>query len=125
MRIEPGASQSAADYLDVVAARRRLIARSAALLADIDAFVLPTVAIEPPTIESFADGDPDYYSTTNLLCLRNTSVGNFLDGCAISIPVDGRGPDRRPIGVMLMAGNGDDRALLSTARTVEALLTVT
>ena len=119
-RIEPGAAISAADYLDVVQARHRLIARAAEVQAGFDAFILPTVAIVPPPIASFADDDPDHYSATNLLCLRNTSVGNFLDACAISLPVSDAGEP--PVGAMLMAGPEADHQLFSLARRAESLL---
>jgi len=120
VRIEPGRNQTAADYLDVVHARRRLQARAAERLAGHDAFVLPTVAVIPPTIASFDSGDAEYYGRTNLLCLRNTSVGNILDACAISIPISE--PGEAPVGLMLMAGPGADHQLFSLARTVESLL---
>ncbi len=120
IRIEPGADLSAADYLDVLDARRRLQARAGEVLAPAQAFVLPTVAIVPPRIASFDDGDPGYYSATNLLCLRNTMVGNFLDACAISIPISG--PGEPPVGLMLMAGPEADHQLFALARTVESLL---
>jgi aspartyl-tRNA(Asn)/glutamyl-tRNA(Gln) amidotransferase subunit A len=119
-RIEPGARISAADYLDVVGARTRLIERAAEVLVGFDAFVLPTVAIVPPTVASLDEGDPDHYNATNLLCLRNTSVGNFLDACAISVPASA--PGEPPVGLMLMAGPGADHQLFSLARTIETLL---
>lgn len=120
IRIEPGRDQSAADYLDVVEARRRLQTSAVDHMGRHDAFVLPTVAIVPPTIESFESGDAAYYSRTNLLCLRNTAVGNFLDACAISIPL--AGPGEAPTGLMLMAGPGADHQLFSLARRIESLL---
>lgn len=119
-RIEPGRNQSAADYIDVVIARERLQAAAAERMAPFDAFVMPTVAVVPPTIASFDSGDPAYYTRTNLLCLRNTSVGNFLDACAVSIPISA--PGEAPVGLMLMAGPGADHQLFSLARTVESLL---
>ena len=119
-RIEAGAAMSAVDYLDVVAARRQMIERARATLADFDAFVLPSVVVVPPTIASFDSDDPDYYSKTNLLCLRNTAVGNFLDACAISLPASD--PGEPPVGFMLMAGPGADHQLFSLARTIESLL---
>lgn len=119
-RIEPGAAISAAEYLDVVAARQRLIARARATMTGFDAFVMPSVAVLPPTVSSFDSDDAAYYSTQNLLCLRNTSVGNFLDACAISLPVTGAGEP--PVGLMLMAGPGADHQLLSLARRVESIL---
>lgn len=124
-RIEPGAQISAADYLDVVAARAEMIERARVTMAGFDAFVLPSVAVAAPTVASFDSGDPDYYSKMNLLCLRNTSVGNFLDACSISLPVSGTdepagaGPSGA---LMLMAGPGADHQLFSLARTVESLL---
>lgn len=119
-RIEPGAELSAASYLDGVAARRRLIRAAAQRMDGFDAFVLPSVAIVPPTVASFDDDDPDYYSRQNLLCLRNTSVGNFLDACAISLPASHEGGP--PVGLMLMAGPKADHQLFSLARSVETLL---
>ncbi len=89
-------------------------------MAGFDAFVMPTVPVVPPAIASFDDGDRDYYSAQNLLSLRNTSIGNFLDGCSISIPASG--PDDPPVGLMLMAGPMDDQRLLEMARTVEGVI---
>ncbi|MEZ5412544.1 MAG: amidase [Acidimicrobiales bacterium] len=119
-RIEPGALQSAADYLDLLAARRRLIGVAARRLAGFDAFALPTVAVVPPTISSFDTDDPAYYSRMNLTCLRNTAVGNFLDACAVSIPV-GR-PGEAPVGLMLMGPPAGDRSLFEVALTVEEVI---
>ena len=62
----------------------------------------------------------DYYRVTNLLCLRNTAVGNFLDACSISVPSTPEG--EAPVGFMLMGAPLADKALLGVARTVEALL---
>ena len=96
----------------------RLIAASRERLAGFDAFVLPSVAIIPPTIASLAD-DGDFMRT-NLLCLRNTTVGNFLDACAISLPA--HAPGEAPVGLMLQALAGQDRALFSVAQSVERVL---
>ncbi len=119
-RIEPGAMQTAADYLDLLAARRRLIDAATARLAGFDAFVLPTVARIPPPVASFDSGDPAYYSTTNLACLRNTAVGNFLDACALSVPASA--PAEPPVGLMVMGPPMGDAALFAVGRTVEAIL---
>jgi aspartyl-tRNA(Asn)/glutamyl-tRNA(Gln) amidotransferase subunit A len=121
IRIEPGGRASAAYYIEVLQGRRRLIDVAAKRMLGLDAFVLPTVPTVPPTIASFDDGDADYYSAQNLLSLRNTSIGNFLDACSISIPASG--PGQPPVGVMLMAGPMDDRQLFEVARTVEHTIT--
>lgn len=121
-RIEAGGLLSAADYIEVGAQRQRLIEVSHRRLDGFDAFVLPTVANLPPTLADFGrPEDPDYlgrYGDKNLLALRNTSVGNFLDACAISIPIAGDAP----VGLMLMGTAGRDRELFEIARTVEAVI---
>lgn len=129
-RIEGGGRASAVYYIEVMNHRRRLINRFAEVADGFDAVIAPTVAILPPPIDSFPpDGDPSdpddrYYSTTNLKALRNTSVGNFLDSCAVSLPLCG--PDERAttpaVGFMLMAPAMADRRLLRTAAALEELL---
>ncbi len=121
-RIAPGAAASAEYYIEVLQGRKRLIALAAERLAGLDAFVSPTVPILPPAIASFDDDDPTYYTTKNLLTLRNTSVGNFLDTCAISIPMGAGFGDRSPVGLMLTGRPHGDHELLAGARTVEAAL---
>lgn len=126
-RIEPGAAASAEYYIEVLQGRRQLIDLAAERLRGLDAFISPTVAMLPPPIGSFDDGDRDHYTTNNLLALRNTSVGNFLDTCSISIPASGRPTDSSPsdelpIGIMLTGRPMDDRSLFAAARAVEAAL---
>lgn len=121
-RIAPGAAASAEYYIEVLQGRKRLITIAAERLVGLDAFVSPTVPILPPSIASFDDDDPTYYTTKNLLTLRNTSVGNFLDTCAISIPMGTGFGDRSPMGLMLTGRPHGDRELLLGARTVEAAL---
>ncbi len=120
VRIEPGANMSAAQYIEVLQRRAEMIEIASHRLAGFDAFVFPTVAMLPPTIESFADGDADYYSATNMACLRNTSVGNFLDACSISIPTMAEGEP--PVGVLLMGPPLGDRELFQVARSIEQSL---
>ena len=93
-----------------------------------DAWLLPSVAMVPPTFASFEQPPKgltaeEYYRTTNLLCLRNTTVGNFLDACSISLPSTPVG--EAPVGLMLMGAPMADKALFSIARRVEALLSST
>lgn len=120
MRIEPGGRSSASHYVEVLQGRQRLIKVAAQRMAGLDAFVMPTVPTVPAAIGSFADDDPKYYSAQNLLSLRNTSIGNFLDACSISIPVSAIGD--APVGLMLMAGPMDDDQLFRVARTIERVL---
>ena len=55
----------------------------------------------------------------NMLLLRNTSMVNFFDLCAISLPLPRDGG--LPAGLMLVARNGQDRRLFSIAAAVERL----
>ncbi len=116
-RIEAGALASSADNAEILNARKRLILMAAERLRGFDAFVLPTVAVVPPTFQSFAEGGADYYRRMNGLCLRNTAVGNFLDTCSISLPLSPVGAE--PAGLMLMGRLLGDDNLFQVASTVE------
>jgi aspartyl-tRNA(Asn)/glutamyl-tRNA(Gln) amidotransferase subunit A len=118
MRIERGASMTAADYLDVVNARARLIASFDARTRDRDCVVMPTVPIVPPRVADLAEERE--YNRINLLILRNTALGNFLDRCAISLPCHRAG--EAPVGFMLMGETMGDARLFRIAAAVEALL---
>lgn len=117
-RILKGASQSAADYVELVQARRVLIEGVNAKTRGFDAIICPTVPITAPSVAELEDEDA--YHTNNLLMLRNPSVGNLLDRCAISLPCHEVGG--APVGVMLMGENGSDRQLLSMSLAIESLI---
>ncbi len=117
-RILKGADQSAADYIELCQARQRICDLADETTAPYDAFICPTVAILPPTIASL-EKDETYFST-NMMTLRNTSVGNFLDRCSISLPC--HKPGDAPVGFMLTGRHWDDAHLLRVAKTVESLL---
>lgn len=116
-RMMKGAEQSAADYLDLLAARRDMMARAADVTAEFDAVVFPTTPSIAPTLAELAD-DANY-ARLNLLMLRNPTVANFLDRCALSIPIAGAGA---PVGLMLMGRHGKDRELFSAGLTVESII---
>lgn len=118
VRIEKGAEQSASDYIGLRAARADFIARMEALCAPFDALLLPTVPIVAPAIAEL--NDERAYARMNLLALRNPSVINFLDGCAISLPC--HAPGEAPVGLMIAAPHGSDERLLAIASAIEALL---
>lgn len=114
-RFEAGRSQSAANYIDLVHARRRLTAAIGRRSRPFDALVMPTVQIAPPALSSLADATIS--NSTNLLCLRNTAISNFLDRPAISIPCHAEGA--APVGFMLVGETLEDRRLLALARYLE------
>lgn len=113
-RIRRGAEMGAADYIELLGHRRDLQRRVAAVTSQFDAVVMPSCAVVAPTIDSVRD--PQEFTRQNLLLLRNTTVGNFLDRCAASVPCHQAG--ELPVGFMLMGEAMADRRLLSIARAV-------
>ena len=118
VRLQRGREQTAADYLDLIRARADLQRRMDESLADFDAVLLPTAPIIAPLLQDL-ESDEDYLRT-NQQALRNTSVANFLDRCAISVPCHETGT--APVGLMLMGAHDSDRRLLTLAAAVEKLI---
>jgi Asp-tRNA(Asn)/Glu-tRNA(Gln) amidotransferase A subunit family amidase len=119
LRIRRGASISAADYIDLQAARKAWIARMEHAMQGYDALLCPTVPTVPPEIAPLLDSD-DAFFASNALMLRNTSVINLLDGCSISLPC--QSPDELPVGLMLSCSAMKDELLLALALQVERVL---
>jgi aspartyl-tRNA(Asn)/glutamyl-tRNA(Gln) amidotransferase subunit A len=118
VRVERGATMGAADYLEVIRRRADFQARVAALMAPYDAIVMPTTPIVAPTMADIADDHG--FGRANLLLLRNPTVANFLDGCALTVPC--HEPGGAPVGLMLIGGALADRHILALGRGIEALL---
>jgi aspartyl-tRNA(Asn)/glutamyl-tRNA(Gln) amidotransferase subunit A len=117
-RIERGAALSAADYLELLRRRRERKAQADEWLRDYDGLLSPTVPVVPPRMEELASDEQ--YARLNLLILRNPTVANLLDLCAITLP--NHGPDELPGGLMLIGRNGTDEALLRQAQAIENVL---
>jgi aspartyl-tRNA(Asn)/glutamyl-tRNA(Gln) amidotransferase subunit A len=120
LRIARGEGISAADYIDILNARRSFIARTEARIAPYDALVLPTTANTPPKIADLADDK--VFTVQNLRALRNCTLINVLDGCAISLPAHRDG--EAPVGLMLAAAGGSDRRILELAAGMENIIRV-
>jgi aspartyl-tRNA(Asn)/glutamyl-tRNA(Gln) amidotransferase subunit A len=119
-RILRGETISAADYIDLLGARKSLIARANARFAPYDAIVMPTTANTPPRIADLADDKA--FTKANLLSLRNCTLINMMDGCAISLPAHREG--EVPVGLMLAAPGGADRRIFELAAAMEAAIRV-
>jgi aspartyl-tRNA(Asn)/glutamyl-tRNA(Gln) amidotransferase subunit A len=117
-RILRGKEQDAADYIDIVKARADFIRRVAGVTAPYDALVMPTVPVTARRVADLASDDA--YRHTNLLVLRNPSIANVLDRCAISIPCHRAGG--APVGLMLIGEHAADRRLLSIAAAIETVV---
>jgi aspartyl-tRNA(Asn)/glutamyl-tRNA(Gln) amidotransferase subunit A len=120
LRILRGEHISAADYIDLLNARRSLIARIDLRLAPYDALALPTTANTPPRIADLADDKA--FTVQNLRSLRNCTLINMIDGCAISLPAHREG--EVPIGLMLAASGGADRRIFELAAGMEDTIRV-
>jgi aspartyl-tRNA(Asn)/glutamyl-tRNA(Gln) amidotransferase subunit A len=118
-RIRLGANAAAADYYDMLRQRAGLIERVSRVTANYDAVLCPTVAITAPEIAPL-ERDDDLYVKTNLAVLRNTTAFNFLDRCAVSLPI--HRPGEAPVGLMVVGEPMADRALLGVAAAIERAL---
>ena len=119
MRILKSEAMLAADYIRLLEDRAAIIRAFDAATRDFDALVMPTCPLVPPVI-SVLEADDAAYARVNLLQLRNTAVGNFLDRCAISLPC--HRPGEAPVGLMLMGETMGDTRLFAIAAGVEAAL---
>jgi aspartyl-tRNA(Asn)/glutamyl-tRNA(Gln) amidotransferase subunit A len=117
-RIQIGAGQTAADYLALLAARKAFIAAVERRLAAFEALLMPTVPVIPPRIADLVADEA--YFRINGLVLRNSAVVNFLDGCAISIPIHATGEP--PVGLTLACVGDLDRQLFRCAAAAERVL---
>ncbi|HSP01635.1 MAG TPA: amidase family protein, partial [Thioalkalivibrio sp.] len=117
-RIERGAAITAADYLELCRRRQQRKQEADEWLRDYDGLLAPTVPVVPPRFEELtADED---YGRLNLLILRNPTVANMLDLCAITLP--NFKPGDLPSGLMLIGRNGTDDVLLRLAQAIEHVL---
>ena len=122
LRMQRGAQMSASDYLGLINARSDWMARMHLALHSFDALISPTVPILPPAIAEVAPGADcdDAFFKINALLLRNPSVINMLDGCAISIPCHALGAP--PCGMMIWHTAMHDERILNIALEIERLL---
>jgi len=118
-RIKRGAAATAVDYLELRSARAAMIRQFEAKMRDYDAWLLPTLPVIAPLLEPLVQDD-ELYLKTNLLLLRNPSVINFLDGCAVTLPC--RASSGAPVGMMLAAPAMRDHHLLRASLAVEQVL---
>ena len=119
LRIRRGEAISCADYIDLLSERRHWIARTNAELLGIDALLSPTVPILAPRLQPLLDSD-DAFFATNAMLLRNPSLVNLLDGCALSLPCHREGG--WPVGLMVWGPALADDRVLAVSLAVEQVL---
>jgi aspartyl-tRNA(Asn)/glutamyl-tRNA(Gln) amidotransferase subunit A len=118
VRLEAARDISASDYIAMIRERSRLVRAMDARLADLDGLVLPTVPAVAPTLAEVSVA-PEAFAARNRLALRNTGIVNVFDLCAISLPLPRE--SGLPVGLMLVARNGQDRKLFRMAAALERL----
>ena len=117
-RLELGRDISAERYAAAALVRRELQQIAAQAVSAYDAFLLPTVAVIAPPFRAF-DTD-EHYLAINRKVLRNTSLLNFLDGCAVTLPCHDVGA--APVGLSVAGLGVRDAHVLAVARALEPVV---
>jgi aspartyl-tRNA(Asn)/glutamyl-tRNA(Gln) amidotransferase subunit A len=117
-RLERGAAYSAWEYLDALNCRASSIAAAKNGLQGLDGWLMPTVPVTAPPLAS-CERDEDF-TRINKLLLRNPSIVNFLNGCAISLPC--HRPGEAPVGLTLAGLANADAQILGLASAMEQIL---
>jgi aspartyl-tRNA(Asn)/glutamyl-tRNA(Gln) amidotransferase subunit A len=119
-RIARGRDMTTAEYIRLADQRADFIRRFDTETAGFDALVMPTVPMTAPPMAAFAR-DEDY-ARLNVKLLRNTAIINFLDRCALTLPIEP--PGAAPVGLMVVGRHGEDRRLLAIGIGIETVLSV-
>lgn len=121
-RIRRGQDMTAADYLELHRLRADWIGRVMQALQDVDAVLSPTVPIVAPPLAGLQPGTErdEAFFRINALLLRNPSVVNLLDGCALTLPCHADG--ELPVGLMVWHGADRDDGVLHAAQRIEDAL---
>lgn len=119
-RLLKGKDVSAARYIDLLVLRERLSVSAARRIDDLglDGWLMPTIQIVPPRLADVQETE-DYFRELGKI-VRNPSIVNFLDVCALAVPVHTDG--ELPVSVTLVGGRGADDGLLEVASALDTLL---
>lgn len=118
-RIEMGMRVSGADYIRTLWKRKELINHYNMLMRNFNVMIAPTALCTAPRIDEVLSSTETFLKH-NAQALRNTTVGNLLDVCGLSLPC----PDVTglPVGFMMMGVNGSDKMLMAAGLEVERIL---
>ena len=119
IRIRPGETITAANYIDLMRLRERFIRTINAAASGYNAMLMPTTPDTAPTIAE-ASQDDDSYFRLNGRMLRNPAVINLFDGCALSVPC--HDPGTAPVGMMIAGTHNTDRKILAIGLAVEEVV---
>jgi len=116
-RTRLGEKTSLSAYIEILDARRQMIAALAKEVGPDEFLLSPTLPHVAPPIAPLLEDD-DAFVRTNAKTLRNTLIGNFFDWCGVSIPC-GTGEAGMPVGLLVSGLPGHDERLLSAALAAE------
>ena len=119
VRVRRGAEMLGVEYLELLDATVNIRKEADEITRNYDALIMPTVPTIAPILDHLEKSDTAYHEA-NLLMLRNCSFGNFLDRCAISLPIHQLG--EAPVGMMVMGNTGEDEKLLEVANSIERVV---
>jgi len=118
-RIRPGEAISAAEYIEILQQRRRFVSDVEAAVQGFDALLMPTTPDTAPTIAEVSASDESYFRR-NTRMLRNPSLVNLFDGCALTVPC--QAPGAAPVGLTIAGVPMHDRRILALGLAIEAVL---
>ena len=119
LRMMGGRKMSAADVLSIQRGRQALIPT---LTGQLDGALLamPTTVLTAPKVAPL-DADHELFHKINMRTLRNTTMGNVLDLCAVALPNsrDGKG---LPTSILFSAPHNHDEQLLGYALAIGSVI---
>ena len=118
-RIRPGENITDVTYAELLQLRERFVREITAIASGYDAMLMPTVPDTAPTIAEVVKDDESYFRFNGRM-LRNPSIVNMFDGCALSVPCqDARSA---PVGLMIAGTQNTDRRILAIGLAVEEVV---
>jgi Asp-tRNA(Asn)/Glu-tRNA(Gln) amidotransferase A subunit family amidase len=119
-RMRQGAGSTAGELHRLHAARREWIVQVERAMRGFDAMLMPTVPIVAPRTEALLASDQAFFEANRLL-LRNPSLINLLDGCALSLPC--HRPGELPVGLSVAGAAMTDARVIAIGAAIERVLT--
>jgi len=119
VRIRPGEAFSDANYRELLRQRQRFVQDIEAAAHGYDALLMPATADTAPTISEVLASDESYFRFNGRM-LRNPSLVNLFDGCALSVPCHAAGS--APVGLMIAGTRDADRRVLALGHAIEQVV---
>jgi aspartyl-tRNA(Asn)/glutamyl-tRNA(Gln) amidotransferase subunit A len=118
-RIRAGETITAASYIELLQLRKRFVSVIDAAASGYDAMLMPTTPDTAPTIAEASQTDESYFRFNGRM-LRNASIVNSFDGCALTVPC--HEPGTAPVGLMIAGTQNTDHRILAIGLAVEEVL---